>query len=402
MYHLDILLSPNFLGFNEIAELLALSVLSKEYYTFIKNNDVSIGYWRSMCTSMVGYGLYCPYHVPNFKKFFFDELWNNRYKWTESVEKKNFKIRVAIRFRPGPKSDNKISLPLHQFLKVRRMQMEKNQDQIFVGDKVPANYEDALLGTIMINPVMLPDSKQIVDRSVATSCILRGGKDPFTNSRLTAEMLISLPELAAEIVEFKKRQREYDVSVNVDDAKMLVEGSVVDSKVLEALVSLEQLMCASHRATVDTLFNNTSHAEDNNFVAEDDNAVLAAAPEENLPIIENDENNLNYMPSNINSDRSSEDVELKSSKDGKIMEESVEGSRWRKGTGETPRLIDVSKSKSVVVMNIPGTGMKPFYFNQVYPDEEKQACVYNESAKDLVISAINGLNGCLICYGQTG
>ena len=86
------------------------------------------------------------------------------------------------------------------------------------------------------------------------------------------------------------------------------------------------------------------------------------------------------------------------------MNESNKGictSRWGKMKAEKPKIIDVSGQKSCVTMNVPGSGVRPFYYNKVFPAKEPQLGIYNKYARDIVVAALNGQNGCLLCYGQT-
>lgn len=76
-----------------------------------------------------------------WKRFFFDSLWPARNKWgdlsqqdqlQDAKDGQDFKINVCVRFRPllEPPPDSKLSLPLHQFVKLKRQQMrEKNKRQ---------------------------------------------------------------------------------------------------------------------------------------------------------------------------------------------------------------------------------------------------------------------------------
>jgi len=53
-------------------------------------------------------------------------------------------------------------------------------------------------------------------------------------------------------------------------------------------------------------------------------------------------------------------------------------------------------------MAISGAGVKPFYFNSVFDGPCTQEKVYNVAAKESINAVLNGLNACLLCYGQTG
>ena len=70
----------------------------------------------------------------------------------------------------------------------------------------------------------------------------------------------------------------------------------------------------------------------------------------------------------------------------------------RKGNGS--RLLLVQPTK--VVMFIPGCGVRPFIFSQVCDEEVSQREVYQRVAQDAVVSALNGMNACVLAYGQTG
>ena len=64
------------------------------------------------------------------------------------------------------------------------------------------------------------------------------------------------------------------------------------------------------------------------------------------------------------------------------------------------RLLLVQPTK--VVMFIPGCGVRPFLFSQVCDEQVEQKEVYQRVAQDAVVSALNGMNACVLAYGQTG
>ena len=53
-------------------------------------------------------------------------------------------------------------------------------------------------------------------------------------------------------------------------------------------------------------------------------------------------------------------------------------------------------------MFIPGVGVRPFLFSQVCDEKVEQKEVYQRVAQDAVVSALNGMNACVLAYGQTG
>jgi len=55
-----------------------------------------------------------------------------------------------------------------------------------------------------------------------------------------------------------------------------------------------------------------------------------------------------------------------------------------------------------VVMFVPGLGVRPFLFSTVCDERIEQREVYQRVAQDSVVSALNGMNACVLAYGQTG
>lgn len=365
-----------------------------------------------MCVSLAGYrGLYLPKMIGNSRDYFFNEIWILRNKWKEGEQQtQSFRIRVASRFRPGKLSQDRFALPLHQFLKVRSTQATKNKEQVFVGEKVPESYQDALLGTLMRDPVRLIDSNQILDRSVAISCVLRGGKDPFTGSKLTTESLIPMPELAEEIASFRRRQENIDVSLSQNDVLELVDH--VDPRLIEALVEAEQIRHASNRVTYEANYEDKYgvslgdiHRIENHF----QDPLHPAHHMANELLLEPQTHDLNPPPAQAEEPVWRQGLEEENwSLPGNLADSSSSStepssSRWRKAKSEnSARIIEVNKQTATVTMNVPGVGVKPYHFNAVFPQLESQEKIYHRSARDVVISAINGLNGCILCYGQTG
>lgn len=45
---------------------------------------------------------------------------------------------------------------------------------------------------------------------------------------------------------------------------------------------------------------------------------------------------------------------------------------------------------------------RQFFFDQVFPPDTSQETVYNTVAYRLVEDVLQGINGTLLCYGQTG
>ncbi|CAD8089185.1 unnamed protein product [Paramecium primaurelia] len=68
-------------------------------------------------------------------------------------------------------------------------------------------YLDSLTRNLMTDPVMLPNSKQIVDRVTIKRYLIKKQEDPFDRSFLVAEMLIEQKELKLEIKQYMDQKK---------------------------------------------------------------------------------------------------------------------------------------------------------------------------------------------------
>lgn len=87
----------------------------------------------------------------------------------------------------------------------KRREIEEND-----WDDVPFEYLDPIMSTIMSDPVLIPQSNIIVDKSVIKRHLLNDTCDPFNRQPLKLEDLIPQPGLKAEIFNWiaKKRLRQ--------------------------------------------------------------------------------------------------------------------------------------------------------------------------------------------------
>ncbi len=271
-----ILLKPYMLQMLDWPTLASINEVCREMYTTLKRNPESCGLWNAHCISFCSYrGLYSPYlrdmepkSIADIEKtrtadnssntdeakvgsnafahkHFHTELWLGRKKWTsldaaDQVMKKKdkdeeFKIRVACRFRPGPRSNGDVNLPLHQFLKIKRKQHLKQQADsdtndggsggILVGRADPEQYTDPFLNSLMRDPVLLTTSNKVLERSVAVQCLLRNSRDPFNGRKFTQDDMVPQPELAAKIFAWKeKKQQKQKGDLNIDVSEVRVSA----------------------------------------------------------------------------------------------------------------------------------------------------------------------------------
>ncbi|KAG8315573.1 Ubiquitin conjugation factor E4 A [Homalodisca vitripennis] len=81
---------------------------------------------------------------------------------------------------------------------VHRLADLQQQEEGLLGE-VPEEYLDPIMSTLMTDPVILPSSRQIVDRSTIARHLLSDQSDPFNREPLTMDMVRSATELKEQI-----------------------------------------------------------------------------------------------------------------------------------------------------------------------------------------------------------
>ncbi|KAH8779230.1 ubiquitin elongating factor core-domain-containing protein [Hyaloscypha sp. PMI_1271] len=92
----------------------------------------------------------------------------------------------------------------------------EDQNEEDLGD-IPDEYLDPIMATLMKDPVILPVSKQIIDRSTIRSHLLSDPHDPFNRSPLKIEDVIENPELKARIVAWRAEMMQKAKAARGDD-----------------------------------------------------------------------------------------------------------------------------------------------------------------------------------------
>jgi len=90
--------------------------------------------------------------------------------------------------------------------KLESLAVEMKNEEDVLGE-VPSKYLDPIMATIMTDPVMLPQSKVVIDRSVIKRHLLNSTTDPFNRSELHLKDLVEVPELKQEIQNFVANKR---------------------------------------------------------------------------------------------------------------------------------------------------------------------------------------------------
>lgn len=88
-------------------------------------------------------------------------------------------------------------------------------------EDAPDEFMDPLMATLMTDPVMLPISRQIMDRSTIRSHLLSVDHDPFNRAPLKIEDVIPQPELQAKIEQWVAETR-----VAAREARLQATGPV--------------------------------------------------------------------------------------------------------------------------------------------------------------------------------
>ncbi|TIC23758.1 hypothetical protein E3Q12_01831 [Wallemia mellicola] len=134
-----------------------------------------------------------------------------------SYSKTLFERAAGILRRKAIKTDQEVDLLarfVNQVEQVRAEMMEEDEADI------PEEYQDMIMATLMRDPVILPGSKAVLDRSTIKSHLLSDNTDPFNRSPLTIDQVVPHTELKAEIDEWvaKRRQAKLDEMTNATNA----------------------------------------------------------------------------------------------------------------------------------------------------------------------------------------
>ncbi|CAM9543631.1 unnamed protein product [Chrysoparadoxa australica] len=90
-----------------------------------------------------------------------------------------------------------------QVVEEARLASAEDED---LGD-IPDEFVDPILATLMTDPVLLPTSKEVVDRSMIAQHLLNDPTDPFNREPLTIDMVEPATELKGRIEAWKAQRR---------------------------------------------------------------------------------------------------------------------------------------------------------------------------------------------------
>lgn len=91
-------------------------------------------------------------------------------------------------------------------IRVNQLAREEKKNQEALAD-APEEYLDPIMSTLMIDPVILPSSKVIVDRTTIARHLLSDQSDPFNRSPLTMDQVKPDVELKAKIDDWIRERK---------------------------------------------------------------------------------------------------------------------------------------------------------------------------------------------------
>jgi ubiquitin conjugation factor E4 B len=111
-----------------------------------------------------------------------------------------------------------------------RFQVAKELDDQAEEDmgEIPDEYADPIMATLMTDPVILPISKQTVDRTTIRSHLLSDPHDPFNRAPLAIEDVVENTELKAKIVAWLAEKKAEARAAREARAGDAIEGDKMD------------------------------------------------------------------------------------------------------------------------------------------------------------------------------
>ena len=103
-------------------------------------------------------------------------------------------------------------------MKVCRLEQKQKEDQLALIDP-PDEFLDPIMSTLMTDPVILPSSKVVVDRSTIARHLLSDQSDPFNRSPLTMDQVKGDTELKGKIDDWIRERRSNHSNLNLVNNK---------------------------------------------------------------------------------------------------------------------------------------------------------------------------------------
>ena len=127
-----------------------------------------------------------------------------------SDERSYRKELYEIAIRRMEKSAIKAQMDIEHFRdlaqRVEKCRVKLNKTEVDYGE-IPDEFRDPLMDTLMTDPVRLPTSGNIMDRSIIARHLLNSSTDPFNRQKLQENMLEPVPELKEKIEKWIKERK---------------------------------------------------------------------------------------------------------------------------------------------------------------------------------------------------
>lgn len=130
--------------------------------------------------------------------------------------------RILTRWGLKTPEDMKIWENLKERFKLAKELDDEAEEDL---GEIPDEFLDPLMGTLMEDPVTLPTSKTVMDRSTIRQHLLNDPTDMYNRQPLKIEDVVDNFELKSQIMAFKE-QRKQEKTKKVDDLKAEVETGI--------------------------------------------------------------------------------------------------------------------------------------------------------------------------------
>ncbi|PVU91111.1 hypothetical protein BB561_004564 [Smittium simulii] len=134
---------------------------------------------------------------------FIDSLAQDQRSWNTQVYKSSLELCSKLAL----KSLQSIQMLSGIATKVENSIKKSTSQDIQLGDDIPEEFLDPIMYTIMEDPVLLPTSQTIIDFKTIKGYLLTDPRDPFNRKPLQISQVEHLPDLKAQIEEFKQKQQ---------------------------------------------------------------------------------------------------------------------------------------------------------------------------------------------------
>ena len=140
-----------------------------------------------------------------------------------SYKPQNFDEARNIMSKGALKSPEQLSIWQELAAKVAEAKALDDQEEADLGD-VPDEFEDPIMGILMTDPVTLPSSKMVVDRSTIRTHLLSDPTDPFNRVPLKIEEVLDNTELKQKLEEWRAQKKAERANVVAGEAMDTREG----------------------------------------------------------------------------------------------------------------------------------------------------------------------------------